>query len=210
MQDGKCLKCDSSCKACSNGNDDSCSACHDSYFLDIKSEKCLSNCIKGFYEDVCDIKTGSLCCKEICGDGLLFTLLCDDKNSLDGDGCSSTCNIEPSFFCSYDYKNMLSLCHPIPSLRTNISLPNNSATFARIQFNQLITTWNQNLTQYINVQISVEKDNHYSYNLAFINNETFDIVIQFNKSFKSAELMINFLNSSLLLCMVAQTCWIVP
>ena len=32
LQDGKCLTSDSSCKTCSNGNDDSCTACQDSYF----------------------------------------------------------------------------------------------------------------------------------------------------------------------------------
>ena len=134
MLDGHCLICDSSCKVCSNGNDNSCLACQDSYFLDIKSGKCLSNCVKGYYEDVCDIKSdSSLCCKEICGDGLLFTLPCDDKNTLDGDGCSSTCNIEPNFFCSYDSKNTLSICHYIPLLIANISLSNNSATSIKIQ-----------------------------------------------------------------------------
>jgi cysteine-rich repeat protein len=32
-------------------------------------------------------------CKEICGDGKLFELNCDDNNTIDGDGCSSTCQI---------------------------------------------------------------------------------------------------------------------
>jgi cysteine-rich repeat protein len=32
-------------------------------------------------------------CKEICGDGYLFVLACDDGNLVDGDGCSSSCSI---------------------------------------------------------------------------------------------------------------------
>ena len=196
MQDGHCLGCDSSCKICSNGNVDSCSACHDSYFLDIKSGKCLSGCVKGFYQDICDIQTGLLCCEEICGDGLLFTLQCDDKNSFNGDGCSSTCNIEPNFFCSYDYKKMVSICHYIAPLIANISLPNNSATFIRIQFNQPIINWNESLTQYIDVHISLKKANFYTYNLTFTNNKTIDIIVQYNISFKPTEFFVNFLKTS--------------
>jgi cysteine-rich repeat protein len=32
-------------------------------------------------------------CEEVCGDGVLYTLACDDGNAIDGDGCSSTCEI---------------------------------------------------------------------------------------------------------------------
>lgn len=31
--------------------------------------------------------------------GLLFFNQCDDGNDIDGDGCSSSCQIEDSFFC---------------------------------------------------------------------------------------------------------------
>lgn len=30
-------------------------------------------------------------CQEICGDGVLYLLECDDGNVIDGDGCSSVC-----------------------------------------------------------------------------------------------------------------------
>ena len=197
------MRCDSTCKICFNDN--SCSACQDSYFLDIKSGKCQSKCDKGFYEDICNIESGSLCCKEICGDGLLFTLLCDDKNTFDGDGCSSTCNIEQNFFCFYNYKNLLSICNHITPLIANISLPNDSATLIQIQFNQPVINWNQYLTEYINVQISLETPNVYIYNWTFINNSTIDIMFQYNISFKSAELVINFLNTSAFISELNQT-----
>jgi cysteine-rich repeat protein len=32
-------------------------------------------------------------CTEICGDGKLFTMACDDGNNINGDGCSSDCNV---------------------------------------------------------------------------------------------------------------------
>ena len=42
-------------------------------------------------------------CNEICGDGvILFSqdpLACDDGNTMDGDGCSSTCFVESGYRC---------------------------------------------------------------------------------------------------------------
>ena len=39
-------------------------------------------------------------CIEICGDGLLYELPCDDGNIIDGDGCSSACQIEANYGCT--------------------------------------------------------------------------------------------------------------
>jgi cysteine-rich repeat protein len=40
-------------------------------------------------------------CQTVCGDGLLASNeQCDDKNPVNGDGCSSICKIEPFFTCS--------------------------------------------------------------------------------------------------------------
>lgn len=39
-------------------------------------------------------------CTEICGDGLVFTLPCDDGNLVDGDGCSATCQVETGYACT--------------------------------------------------------------------------------------------------------------
>jgi len=41
-------------------------------------------------------------CSEICGDGLLLSiqLQCDDGNTVDGDGCSSSCKIEQDYECT--------------------------------------------------------------------------------------------------------------
>ena len=39
-------------------------------------------------------------CGEVCGDGVQYTLQCDDGNTLDGDGCSSQCTIEKGWNCS--------------------------------------------------------------------------------------------------------------
>jgi cysteine-rich repeat protein len=37
---------------------------------------------------------------DICGDGIRTTVDCDDGNFADGDGCSSTCTVEPGFVCN--------------------------------------------------------------------------------------------------------------
>lgn len=49
-------------------------------------------------------KYGKSVCK--CGNGALDSVdsladeVCDDNNFVDGDGCSSTCKVENSYFCT--------------------------------------------------------------------------------------------------------------
>ena len=38
-------------------------------------------------------------CQEICGDGVIVNAECDDGNTVSGDGCSSTCMLQPGFDC---------------------------------------------------------------------------------------------------------------
>ena len=38
-------------------------------------------------------------CIEICGDGKLIYLQCDDGNLINGDGCSDICTVEMGFVC---------------------------------------------------------------------------------------------------------------
>ncbi len=41
------------------------------------------------------------CLKISCGDGIVeASEQCDDKNTVSGDGCSATCEIEPDFYCA--------------------------------------------------------------------------------------------------------------
>ena len=49
-------------------------------------------------------------CKEICGDGRLFNLACDDGNKISGDGCSSTCKVEYRYVCEGSPFNGPSKC----------------------------------------------------------------------------------------------------
>ena len=50
-------------------------------------------------------------CVEVCGDGLLFDYACDDGNTANGDGCSATCQIEPSYVCVNGSANTSSVCY---------------------------------------------------------------------------------------------------
>jgi cysteine-rich repeat protein len=59
--------------------------------ITINSNNC--NCFQGFDD------TNTPTCTEICGDGLLYTLPCDDGNNIDGDGCSGYCQIELGYTC---------------------------------------------------------------------------------------------------------------
>lgn len=49
-------------------------------------------------------------CIDICGDGLLTDLECDDGNKVDGDGCSSTCTIEGNYTCVNGSATSPSVC----------------------------------------------------------------------------------------------------
>ena len=55
-----------------------------------------------------ELKNGA--CEEICGDGIKFTLPCDDNNSVSGDGCSAECKIEDNWSCEGGSPNSQDRC----------------------------------------------------------------------------------------------------
>ena len=73
-------------------------------FYDYQQKRCLPcpvGCLTCDSSYVCEIckpeftyDAHSQLCKEHCGDGMKFMLECDDGNNVNGDGCSSTCEIE--------------------------------------------------------------------------------------------------------------------
>ena len=48
----------------------------------------LRACCTGYFMNL-----STIICEEICGDGFLYELPCDDGNLVDGDGCNSECLI---------------------------------------------------------------------------------------------------------------------
>ncbi len=61
------------------------------FYFDSITKTCL--CYDGF-----TLKDSN--CSDTCGDGRVFTAACDDGNLIDGDGCSSSCEIELHYKCN--------------------------------------------------------------------------------------------------------------
>jgi len=90
-------------------------------FCDVCTERVYDTITKNFKEVLHDAQNGTciVCsdlptifridasgnCYNICGNGYLYNIgshdksTCDDGNTIDGDGCSSTCYIEPDYVC---------------------------------------------------------------------------------------------------------------
>lgn len=95
----------------------------------LSNNSCL-NCstITGY---VYDSTTGN--CKDYCGDGIRITDLCDDGNNMNGDGCSSTCQIESGWRCP---NNLCSLSvTPVLTLVSIDSFPRNHSIAMVVNLN---------------------------------------------------------------------------
>lgn len=86
---GKCTACPS---ATYKFTTSACAPCS-SYCSTCSNNTVCTQCNPGF-------QLASQACQEICGDGKKFILPCDDGNTLSGDGCSSTCQIESGYSCN--------------------------------------------------------------------------------------------------------------
>jgi len=84
---------------------DMCLLCEEDYIFD--SSRCLDcHTSPGFYK-----RQPNEPCEEICGDGLDFGLLgCDDGNRINGDGCSSQCQVENDWIISSGSSRLPSIC----------------------------------------------------------------------------------------------------
>jgi cysteine-rich repeat protein len=98
------------CKDCSSlfSNSQTCNTtdvltCANGYKKTSQTVCTMCSAITGYYID------SSHQCSEICGDGLLFELACDDGNNEDGDGCSSRCSIEEGWTCTHSSPSVCTL-----------------------------------------------------------------------------------------------------
>ncbi|CAD8172923.1 unnamed protein product [Paramecium pentaurelia] len=122
-QPSQCLRCIENCIQCNN--DRSCQVCKEGYFLNPNNQcqecnkecktcinqpnNCLSCKISNQYSQqcqLCEINLGYYTdfennqCYSKCGDNIKTVFeQCDDGNNLNGDGCSSKCQIEDGFYC---------------------------------------------------------------------------------------------------------------
>lgn len=92
----QCLSCSSFCQSCSSA-----SACN--------------NCQNGF------ALLGNQC-QEVCGDGRRFVVQCDDGNTVNGDGCSSTCTVESGYTCYGGSAISTDICQKINPGQTSLAL----------------------------------------------------------------------------------------
>ena len=83
--------CSYPCLTCST-NAENCLSCNTSTHV-LSGNTCL--CSGG------GVDTGNGACVLVCGDGIKsFNEECDDNNTINGDGCSSTCIIELNHYCT--------------------------------------------------------------------------------------------------------------
>lgn len=106
----KCLPCTEGCGRCTNCT--VCLACSRGYFLNPKG-----------------------LCSEVCGDGLRFTLQCDDGNLIDGDGCSSTCDVESGWTCGGGSPNSRDTCTNVRPTRVMMVQTGQSLAQGKVTIN---------------------------------------------------------------------------
>jgi cysteine-rich repeat protein len=87
-----CTSCSSLFKGSLNCNSTASFSCQQNYKL------INSSCV--FCSSVPGYRMANGICGEICGDGVLIYLQCDDGNNANGDGCSSNCLIEQGWNCT--------------------------------------------------------------------------------------------------------------
>lgn len=64
-------------------------------------------CESGFY-----LSSSTACLLQVCGDGVIHgTEQCDDGNLIDGDGCSSACEVETQWKCVSATAGGVSSCY---------------------------------------------------------------------------------------------------
>eukprot|EP00347_Sterkiella_histriomuscorum_P004310 403360935 len=115
-----CSGCNSSCKTCFGPYQWDCLSCERGYYLqqtglnDFVCNKCDA---VGMYYGL----SGE--CQEYCGDSKDFGLnQCEDGNKYNGDGCSSTCQIEEGFQCTRGTTTKAGSCFAIPTQINSVSL----------------------------------------------------------------------------------------
>lgn len=107
---GECVRCDAVCKSC-YGSEASCTECYTEYGYYLQGNVCVDCRTTPGYDGGLgkeNVVTAGLTaeqaanavCHEICGDAISFGQYpCDDGNLSDGDGCSSTCEVEHGWDC---------------------------------------------------------------------------------------------------------------
>lgn len=70
---------------------------------------------------------------EVCGDGFNYGVsVCDDGNTISGDGCSSKCAVEPGYYCYGGYSaNRRDWCDYIKTELESVMIDSNNGIMLR-------------------------------------------------------------------------------
>lgn len=189
LLNNSCIPCDPSCQTCFASGALSCLTCNNDLIFDHSLNLCNKNCSVGFYQDNC---TDSLCCKEICGDGVNYTLPCDDGNLINDDGCSSICQIESGYFAIYNKTSGKYVYVMLPLFQATLELPRNSSQ-VHIVFSSALENTSITLFDSLNLSMSIKG---WSSNLTFIDNQIIAVTLDYPSSFKSADFNVRFVDQS--------------
>ncbi|CAD8132875.1 unnamed protein product [Paramecium octaurelia] len=223
-----CTKCSQYCKVC---NSSRCLQCNSGYFLTKSFEcskcdkhckecsgpfqkDCLS-CIKGidygftqkcaFCEETIGLYTKGLQCASLCGDGIRKSdEQCDDGNTFNNDGCSSTCQIEQDWGCKQQI-NTLSVCYKLNLSIASLEFERvkdfyQSSRFGLISFSKPMILINSSIIKSWKQEI-VDQIDHVDYDINSTSNynqdghlESISIKLLLHKSIDFVQYQINFTN----------------
>lgn len=106
-----CTPCNDACLTCER-NENKCTSCQNGKYL---SDKGKCDLCETFWKNAM-IKGSSGACLEARGDGMNFGMhQCDDKNSVDGDGCSKEGLVEKDYKCTGGFPYSKDNCTYIPT-----------------------------------------------------------------------------------------------
>ncbi|KRX07487.1 Insulin-like growth factor binding protein, N-terminal [Pseudocohnilembus persalinus] len=200
-----CDPCDTICNTCDYTAPLQCTSCNSGYFL--YNNYCVQcDDLLGFEND----PTDSTNCLEICGDGLVVSTQfeCDDGNTENGDGCSSTCTIEEGYTCEGGNQYQLSICQKnwgyinyrvteSDSQETFYNLEQNYLYYFTIEFEiDFFLKEGDSILEYLQVKLEGQEKQfplqiYYDQN----NEKKYIISVQFDKTYRNRNLQVFFNNT---------------
>ena len=188
-----CQDCDLTCATCFNTLKTGCLSCNTGSALTVSNQCfiCDGTTVSGIYT------TSAGVCKDVCGDGkrILKTTKCDDGNTIDGDGCSSSCTIEANWTCSGGSETTADVCISLYGPTPIITVNSRDPTWFQIGFDRQVVNTLQ-ASEY-NSQIDIELEgletSQRLYKLVWnANNQTFSVTFDLTTSAVDSLLTVQF------------------
>lgn len=158
------------------GSNALCTPCSMTGCLDCSSKTVCKTCDTTLFF----LNASTQICDEICGDGFLYFVECDDGNNIDGDGCSSTCFIEQNYscvggdstfrsVCSYNQPILMTLTNSLKKIKENqisltFTLQPALKDLNSVDFSQVITT---NISGVQSITLSYDGNGMLSANITY-------------------------------------------